>query len=115
MFSISGAGLAFVVYPDVVTRLPISPLWAILFFVMMITLGMGSEVSYIQQLTCGKKMGTIINNNKKEAVIKKYKSIISNIWTILTICLSTNKKEGCIENCCGIFFLLYVLLTQYRI
>jgi len=42
----TGAGLAFVVYPDVVTRLPVSPIWAILFFVMMITLGMGSEVRF---------------------------------------------------------------------
>ncbi|XP_052239422.1 sodium- and chloride-dependent glycine transporter 1-like isoform X1 [Dreissena polymorpha] len=45
-----GSGLAFIVYPDVVTRLPIGPLWSILFFVMMITLGMGSEFAILE--TC---------------------------------------------------------------
>ncbi|XP_046351914.1 sodium- and chloride-dependent glycine transporter 1-like [Haliotis rufescens] len=45
-----GPGLVFVVYPEALSRMPIPPLWSILFFIMLITLGWSSMISGVESV-----------------------------------------------------------------
>ncbi|XP_043203066.1 sodium-dependent proline transporter-like [Amphibalanus amphitrite] len=69
----SGSGLAFVAYPELVTRLPVSTLWALLFFLMLFTLGLDSQFAIVENIiTC------ILDEFPK---LRQWKS-----WVVVGIC-----------------------------
>lgn len=43
-----GTGLAFIVMADVFTKLPGAPVWSILFFAMLLSLGLGSQIGILE-------------------------------------------------------------------
>lgn len=47
-----GTGLAFIVFTEAIVELPGSPFWAVLFFTMLLSLGLGSQIGILEGMLC---------------------------------------------------------------
>ncbi|XP_067650827.1 sodium- and chloride-dependent glycine transporter 2-like [Haliotis asinina] len=49
----SGSGLGFIIYPEAIAQLPVPQLWAVLFFIMMLTMGIDSMFGMLETVIAG--------------------------------------------------------------
>lgn len=47
-----GTGLAFIVFTQAIVNLPGAPFWAVLFFTMLLSLGLGSQIGLLEGMLC---------------------------------------------------------------
>lgn len=47
-----GTGLAFIVFTQAIVSLPGAPFWAVLFFTMLLSLGLGSQIGILEGMLC---------------------------------------------------------------
>ncbi|XP_048774398.2 sodium- and chloride-dependent glycine transporter 1-like [Ostrea edulis] len=72
----SGPGIAFIVYPEAVSKLPLPQLWAVLFFLMLFVVGLDSQMVHVQTLT-----GALLDNFPK--VLYKWKTALTGVLCFL--------------------------------
>ncbi|CAH0381880.1 unnamed protein product [Bemisia tabaci] len=74
----SGPGLVFITYPEVVLKLPAARLWSIVFFVMLLILGLDSEFCNVESFITGvaDKWPHLFQNRRRAFTF----------WTCVTLC-----------------------------
>ena len=85
----SGSGLAFIAYPEVVTRLPISQLWSFLFFFMLLTLGLDSQFAGIEN--CQTAIVDMFPSLRKKRIFVALGLCITMFILGLTMCTNVSQ------------------------
>lgn len=63
-----GPGIAFMVYPEALATLPLPQIWSVLFFLMLFTVGLDSQMVHIQTLT-GAVFDNFPRTNKRKTLV----------------------------------------------
>ncbi|KAJ8397302.1 hypothetical protein AAFF_G00441360 [Aldrovandia affinis] len=74
---VEGTGLAFIVFTEAITKMPVSPLWAILFFIMLFCLGLSTMFGSIE--------GVVVPLQDLNLLPKKWpkEAVTGNYWLAL--------------------------------
>lgn len=51
--TVNGPGLGFVAYPKGIAQMPAAPVWAVMFFFMLFTIGLGSQFVFTETTVAG--------------------------------------------------------------
>ena len=67
-----GTGLVFIVFTQAIVELPAAPFWAIIFFMMLLALGVGSQIGTLEGVISTVFDIQIVRGARKEVVSGEY-------------------------------------------
>lgn len=67
-----GTGLAFIVFTQAIVELPGAPFWSVLFFTMLLSLGLGSQIGILEGMLCTLFDIDIMKRLRKEYVTGRW-------------------------------------------
>ncbi|XP_059170241.1 sodium- and chloride-dependent transporter XTRP3-like [Physella acuta] len=84
--SASGTGLAFIAFTEAINQFPLAPLWAVLFFLMLLTLGLDSMFGTLEGAITSLNDMMLFPRVRKEVVC----GTVCLICLILSMCFATS-------------------------
>ncbi|XP_048576904.1 sodium-dependent neutral amino acid transporter B(0)AT3-like isoform X2 [Nematostella vectensis] len=105
-----GQGLAFIVFTDAINKMPLAPVWAVMFFLMLITVGIDTEFGMLEGVVTPIRDMKLLPNWKKEYV----SGLISLVICVLGFPLVQHSGEYWVQlvdgYCSGIPLLIIALV-----
>ncbi|XP_055703697.1 sodium-dependent neutral amino acid transporter B(0)AT3 isoform X2 [Phlebotomus papatasi] len=84
-----GTGLAFIVFTQAIVQLPGAPFWAVIFFMMLLSLGLGSQIGMLEGMFC-----TIFDIDIFKRIRKPYVTgVVCAICFVIGLIFSTGAGE----------------------
>ena len=68
-----GPGLAFVIFTEAIIHMKISPLWAVLFFIMLMLLGIDSQFATLEGFITVLRDNSYCKKLRKELLVGRYR------------------------------------------
>ncbi|XP_066482608.1 sodium-dependent neutral amino acid transporter B(0)AT1-like [Tiliqua scincoides] len=109
---VEGTGLAFIVFTEAITRMPVSPLWSILFFVMLFCLGLSSMFGNMEGVLVPLQDLKIIPSKWPKELVTGLICVVSFLIAIIFVLNSGNYWLALFDNFAGSIPLLIIAFCE---
>ncbi|KAL8617003.1 hypothetical protein ACOMHN_014174 [Nucella lapillus] len=107
-----GPGLTFVAYPEAVSKLPISPLWAVLFFLMLFVIGLDSQFGMFETMLSGLIDEFPKQLRNKKMIVTAVACFVEFLFGLPSICQGGIYVLQIMDWYCASFSLMLISLAE---
>lgn len=84
-----GPGIAFMVYPEALSQLPVPQLWSVIFFLMLFMVGLDSQIVHVQTLT-----SAIVDSFPEKLIRRKFPVTVAVCLALFLLGISCITQGG---------------------